>query len=451
MGTLATSRRLLLAVMCVGYFLVLLDVTVVNVALPSIGAALHAPVSSLQWVVDGYAVALAALLLAGGTVGDVRGHRPVVLTGLGLFGLASLGCAAAPSVEVLVVARAGQGVGAALLLPGTLAVISRAFPDPAEKARAIGAWAAVGSIALPAGPLVGGSLVEAAGWRAVFWLNVPIVLAGAAVAAALVRPDQPEGGRHLDVAGTVTAAVLLAGLTFGVIELGRSSTHTAIAGLVLAAAAAAALVVVERRATDPILPPGLLRRPDFVTPNLVAAAMNAGTLGLLFLLTLFLQDVQGRGALVAGLVTLPLFAPLTMIAPLAGRMTSRTGPRPVMLGGLLVAAAGVALVPTWHLQSAWWLLLPALLTWGIGLALLTPAVVAAAVAAVPDERAGLAAGVNNTARQAGGAIGIAAYGAAAGNPGQAAAYLRALHAGGIATAVLFVLAAVATARWVRHD
>jgi MFS transporter, DHA2 family, methylenomycin A resistance protein len=220
--TAYASPHAVLVVMCVGYFLVLLDVTIVNVALPKIAAGLDAGVSGLQWVVDGYALALASLMLAGGTVGDLHGHRRVVLAGLIVFGAGSLLCGVAPTTGVLVAARLAQGVGAALLLPGTLAIISRAFPEPRAQARAIGIWAAIGSLALPAGPLAGGLLIHAFGWRAVFLVNVPIVSVALVVAARLVRESVDPGDRRLDRPGVVLGVLLLIATTFAFIQAGRS-------------------------------------------------------------------------------------------------------------------------------------------------------------------------------------------------------------------------------------
>jgi MFS transporter, DHA2 family, methylenomycin A resistance protein len=385
-----------LAVMCVGYFLVLLDVTVVNVAVPAIGGGLGVDVTGLQWVVNGYALALAALLLVGGALGDSCGHRRVVLAGLALFGAASAACGLAPTVGVLVAARVLQGVGAALLLPGTLAIITRAFPEPSAKARAIGVWAGVGSVALPAGPVLGGWAVASFGWRSVFLVNVPVVLAAGLVALRAVPRDRVEGAR------------------FG---LGGPA----------------------RAVLD------LLRGPAFAVANAVAAAMNFGSLGLLFLLSLYLQGVQQRSASAAGAAVLPLFLPLVVLAPLAGRATARWGPRPTMLAGLGAAAVGVALLASWDATTPYGGLLPAMLAWGVGLGVLTPAVVAAALAAVPPRFAGLASGVNNTARQAGGVAGVALYGSVAGPPADPARFLAGLHLTGSLTAVLFVAAGVATA------
>src|SRR5436305_3408489 len=414
---MTATRGRVLVVMCAGYFLVLLDVTIVNVALPRLGSGLHAGVSDLQWVVDGYAIALASLMLAGGTIGDIRGHRRVVVSGFVLFGIASLACGLAPNMGVLIAARVLQGAGAALLLPGTLAIIADAFPDDAEQARAIGIWAGVGSAALPAGPIAGGALVEALGWRAVFFVNLPIVLVALAVTLRTVRESRRHAARRLDVAGAALGAATLALTTFSLIEIGRSGVDAAsIAAAVLGAAALVAFLSVERSRRDAMLPLPLFRRPAFSAANGVAGTMNLGTLGVLFVITLYLQRVQGHSTLVAGVELLPLFLPLALLAPFAGRVTARAGPRRPMVAGLIGAAAGLALLTALGTGSGYATLLPALVLWGCGLAALTPAVVAAAIQAVPPDRSGLASAVNNTARQAGGAVGIAAFGAIAGAP-----------------------------------
>lgn len=432
--------------MCVGYFLVLLDVTIVNVALPQIGAGLHAGVSALQWVVDAYALALASLMLAGGTIGDLRGHKRVVLLGLAVFGLGSLGCALAANVAALVGGRAVQGAGAALLLPGTLAIVSRTFPERGAQAKAIGVWAGVGSLALPAGPLLGGALIAAFGWRAVFMINVPIVLL-ALIACAVVVPESAEPAeRRLDAAGAALGGLVLLALTFAFIEGGRSGAARpeVVAAVVCAIALLTAFAAVERRRGEQaMLPLALLRRPAFSTANGAAGAMNLGTLGTLFVLTLFLQTVQHRSPLDAGLSLVPLFAPLAVLAPVAGRLTSRIGPRLPVACGLLIAAGGLALLLAATGGSPYPVLLPAFLLWGIGMGVLTPAVVAAAIAAVPEQREGLASAVNNTARQAAGAIGIAVAGAVAGQPNRPG-FTAGFHTVALAAACLYaVTAAVA--------
>ena len=427
--------------MCAGYFLVLLDVTIVNVALPSIRSGLQAGVAGLQWVVDGYAVALAALMLAAGSAGDIYGHRRVVLAGLTLFGAASLACGIAPTTAALVAARVAQGVGAALLLPGTLAVITRAFADPREQARAIGIWAAIGSIALPAGPLAGGLLISAFGWRSVFLVNVPIVAVALVGSMRVVPESRAANHRQLDRRGVTLAALLLGSLTLAFIEAPRHPT-IALAGAAFAAVALVAFVAVERSALDPMLPLGLFRRRAFSASNAVALTMNLVTLGMLFVTTLYLQAIQGRSALEAGAALLPLFAPLSLLATFVGRWVARAGPRLPATAGLIVSAAGIGLLTRVDASTGYGGLVVAFLLWGAGLGLLTPAVVAAAMGAVPSGRAGLASAVNNTARQAGGAVGIAAFGSLAGAPSSHGGFISGLHMAAAVGAGLYLAAAL---------
>jgi DHA2 family methylenomycin A resistance protein-like MFS transporter len=436
-----SRRQLLLTVMCVGMFLVQLDVTIVNVALPEIALRLHTGIEGQQWVVDGYAVVLASLLLAGGTFGDVFGHKRVVLSGLGIFGVASLICGVAPGIGVLVAGRALQGLGAALLLPGTLAVITRAFPDRAEQARAVGVWAGVSALSLPAGPLLGGALVSGLGWRAVFLVNLPIIAVAIPATVRLVREGGGGAARRIDVPGVVLATATLAATVYAVITAGRGDAPaTAWTAAAVAVLALGGFLWWERRAEDPVLPLGLLRRPAFAGANLVAAAMNLVGIGTVFVTTLYLQTVQHHAAFVAGAMLLPLFVPLAALAPVTGRLTGRFGPRPPMVAGLVVGAAGslafLGLTP----ESSYPRLLPVLLGLGVGMGLLTAAVVAAAVRAVPAERAGLASGVNNTARQAAGALAVAVYGAVAGTPSNGSAFTSGLHVLGVVGAVTWLAA-----------
>ena len=442
------SPWLVLVVMCVGYFLVLLDVTIVNVALPKIGSGLHANVSALQWVVDGYALALASLMLAGGTVGDLSGHKRIVLSGLIVFGLGSVGCGLAPGAGVLVGARIAQGVGAAMLLPGTLAIISHAFPDGPEQAKAIGVWAGIGSLALPAGPLLGGALIAAFGWRSVFLINVPIVLVALVVAIVVVKESTDRRGRRLDLAGVALGVAFLTAVTFAFIEGGHlgAGSPTVLGAAVAAIVLLATFLAVERRQGErAMLPVALFQRTEFSVANAAAWAMNLGTLGSLFVLTLFLQSTQGRSPLTAGLAMIPLFAPLAVISPLAGRLNSRIGPRLPIAVGFVLTAVGLALLTASTGGTGYLLLLPAFLLWGVGLGIVTPAVVAAAIAAVPADRAGLASAINNTARQAGGAIGIALAGSIAGQPTSGSSFVSGFHAVAIGAAALYLVTAVAGA------
>jgi MFS transporter, DHA2 family, methylenomycin A resistance protein len=434
---------LVLVVMCAGMFLVLLDVTVVNVAVPSITNGLRTTTAGVQWVVDGYAVALASLLLAGGALGDRLGHRRVVAVGLVIFGAASVGCALAPSAGVLVATRAAQGVGAAMLLPGSIAAIADAYPERAAQARALGIWAGVSSLALPAGPLLGGLLVSTLGWRAVFWINPPVTAICLIGVLVWVRASKERPRRRLDPAGLVLGTIGLAAVVYAVIAAGTNAVAAATAGAV-GVLAIVALVLVERRVMEPLLPPSLFCRPAFATANGSALVMNLTSNGLLFLLTRYLQSILGHSPLDAGIMLLPLFVPLAAASPLAGRLTARHGPRPVLLAGAILAAAGQLCLLFVSTTSSYPRLIPALIGVGLGVGLFTAPIVATAIRAVPAERSGLASGINNTARQAGTALGVAIYGAIAASPTRSDHFIGALRDLGIAAAVLWVAAAALT-------
>ena len=431
------TTRLLLVTMCVGYFLVLLDVSVINVALPQLGSQLHVQGAPLAWAVTAYSVPFASLLLVGGATGDHIGHRPVILAGLAVFGLASLGCALANGLVTLVVARACQGIGAALLLPGTLAVVTRAYPDPGERAKAISVWVAIGSLALLAGPTLGGVLVATLSWRSVFLLNVPLV-AAALVLAWRVLPDDPgDRERRPDLLGTALGTLTLALLVAGVVQ----------SNWLLAAGAApmlAAFLVVERRRAQPVLPLRLFRDRQFTLANLGAVVMNGTALGMLFLLTQYLQNILHLDPLRAGLAILPSEVLLVAVPSLSGRLVARFGSHPVAVAALTINAAGLALLTLVGATSPYVALLPSLIVWGFGLGLLTPALVAGATSAVPNSQAGLASAINNTARQSGGALGTAACAALAG-PVSAPRFLAGFHLSALLTAGLSVAMALATA------
>jgi len=405
----------LILALCGGYFLVLLDVTVVNVALPQIGAELHAGSAGLAWTVDAYSVPLAALLLASGTIGDRIGHRTVVLIGMVCFGVASAACALAPTIGVLVAARAVQGVGAALMLPGTLALLVQAGSDESSRNRLVGVWAAIGGAAAPAGPVIGGILVQAAGWRAVFWLAVPVIAATLVPVIRLTTPDaEPQQESQVDWAGAALLVITLACAVTAIIQAPSSPSLT----WILAAASATALVcflVVERRTPSPLLPiPRSARRP-LALASLVAGVMNLCALGGLFLLTQIFQDVHHLSPLMAGLFTLPAMLPLPLLGAPAGRLATRIGVwRTSALGAAIAAAGMTGIAATVANTGAGYIALAAFLAlWGTGLGVLTPAIVTAAVKATPTTP-GLASGTSNTARQTGGALGIATFAVIAG-------------------------------------
>ena len=394
-------------------FTATLDNTVVAVALRDLQRDLDAGVAELQGVVTAYTVALAALLLTGGTLADVAGRRRVLLGGLAVFAAASAGCALSGTSGELIAWRAVQGVGAALVLPGSLAVLSAAHPEPAARARAVGLWAATGAAALLAGPLVGGLLVEASGWPAVFWVNLPLCAAVALVTALAPAGPPPVAGRRLDVPGQVLAAVGLAAGTYAVVLAGRDGLRLPVLlALAVAATALAVFAAVERRSADPVLPLALLRRPAFTGAALGAFAASLAVFVLLVFLSLFLQLVQSQDALPAALRLLPLTVGLVVVAPPAGRWAAARGARGPVVTGLLVAAVGLAMVALRLRDDLGDAELAVLLAvCGAGLGLSTAPVVAASLDAVSADRSGLAAATVNVARELGGVVAVAGLGA----------------------------------------
>ena len=405
-------RGLVLAATSLAAFVATLDNTVVAVALRDLQRDLDAGVAELQGVLTAYTVALAALLLTGGTLADVAGRRRVLVGGLALFGAASAGCALSDTSTGLIAWRAVQGAGAALVLPGSLAVLSAAHPEPAARARAVGVWAATGATALLAGPLVGGLLVEASGWPAVFWVNVPLCAVVALVAAVAPAGPAPVRGRRLDLPGQALAAGGLAAATYAVVLAGRDGLRPpVVASLLVAGAALVGFGVVERRTADPVLPLELLRRPAFTGAALGAFAASLAVFVLLVFLSLFLQLVQSQDPLPAALRLLPLTVGLVVVAPLAGRWAAR-GARAPVVTGLLLAAAGLGLVALRLRDGLGDTELGLLLgVCGIGLGLSTAPVVAASLDAVGAARSGLAAATVNVARELGGVVAVAGLGA----------------------------------------
>jgi MFS transporter, DHA2 family, methylenomycin A resistance protein len=401
-----------LAPACLGYFFVLLDVTVVNVSLANMAGNLGTSRDGLQWVVDGYALVLASVMLSAGDIADLIGRRRVFLAGLVLFGASSVICALAPGVPILVAGRAIQGLGAAAILPTSLAIINHAFADSEERTRAIGFWAALGSLALVAGPLAGGLLVDSVGWRAIFWLNLPLVAVAFALTLWLVQESSDPKERSVDVRGQLFATGMLAGLVFFLIEGGRLgwAVPPVVTALVVALVSAAVFIRTELRRRNPMLELDYFENRTFAAANAGSGLMNLGTLGALFAFSIYLQQQQGESPIQAGLHILPWVGTLAIFAVLGGRIAERLGSRlPAGLGLLVTGLAmiAVALMPSQDGSAA----LIALAVAGIGLGIATPALVSAATAAVPAPRAGMAAAVNNTARQAGGAIGVALIGA----------------------------------------
>jgi DHA2 family methylenomycin A resistance protein-like MFS transporter len=402
-----------LLAICLAYFMVILDATIVNVALPDVQGDLGASVGTLQWVVDGYTLSFAALLLTGGTLADRLGARRVLLAGLGAFTAASVACALAPSAGFLVAARVVQGASAAATVPASLALLRAAYDSPAARARAVGAWGAVAGIAAASGPVLGGVLVTGAGWRTVFAVNVPVGVAAVALVLRALPDVAPQGRRGgLDLPGQVLAALSLTAIVAALIQSGGLAPVLAVAVLAVAGlVGAAAFLVVERRSPNPMLPLGLCRRPRFAAPNVVGLLINLGFYGQLFAFNLFLQGTRGLSALAAGAALLPEGIFVSLSSALSGRLSARMGVRPVMLGGLTLGACGLAGLALCGRTTPYALLVLPLAATGSGMALTMPAATTAAMEAAPAERAGIAAGILNAARQLGGAIGVALVGA----------------------------------------
>ena len=398
-GTLAASSaagRGMIAATALGSGVALLDGSVVNVALPAIGRELGGGFSTLQWVVDGYLLTLAALLLLGGALGDRYGRRRIFLVGLVLFTVASLGCGLAPTGQVLILARLLQGVGGALLIPGSLALIDSSI-RPDDRGRAIGAWAGLSGVASALGPFLGGWLVDAASWRWVFFINVPLAALAMVVTVRYVpeRRDTAAAGR-LDVAGAISVIAGLGGIIFALIEApARGWTLSTVAAGVIGVLALAVFPVIETRAAAPLLPLSLFRSAQFTGANLVTFAVYAALGGALFLLSLQLQQTLGYSALAAGLALLPITV-IMLLSSRVGALAQRTGPRWPMTIGPLMAGAGLALlvrvVPAASYPSG---VLPGVAVFGLGLVITVAPLTSAVLAAVDEEHVGAASRANN--------------------------------------------------------
>lgn len=437
-----------------GQFLIQLDLTVVNVALPAIGTDLATSVSGLQWVVDGYNLAVASLLLVSGRLGDRTGHRRVYLIGMAVFATGSALCAAAPTAGALIGFRILQGVGAAIELPATLAILSHTFTEPRQRAQAVGIWAGAAGSSLVIGPVLGGGLVAAFGWRAVFLVNLPIIaVIGVLTVWAVEDAVGPTTG-GLDLPGLILGSATLALLAGAAIEAGRRGLTSAVPmGLLIAGAVGmAAFILIERRQPDPALPLGLFRRAGYTAANASGLAMGFVTIGMLFVFALFFQQVQGDTAIAAGLRFVPLTIAFVLTGPLIGRVIDRVGARvPMSVGAGMLALGALLLLPTQAdtgYGAIWW---PFVII-GIGYGLLSTPMATAVLGSVPARQAGLASSTNLTARLVGGAFGIAVLGAPLPSSGDAAfaqQFTTGLHAAMIIAAIVAAIAATLAATLIR--
>jgi EmrB/QacA subfamily drug resistance transporter len=408
-------RRLILAICCMSLLIVGLDNTIVNVALPSIGRELHTRVEGLQWTVDAYTLVLASLLMLSGSMGDRLGRRRVFQTGLALFTLSSLLCSAAPSLGWLIVFRMLQAVGGSMLNPVAMSIIRNVFTDARERAQAIGMWGATVGLSLALGPVVGGALVQSAGWRSIFWINIPVGLLALVLTMRFVPESRAPHPRRLDPIGQLLVILLLASLTYAIIDApsagwlsDQSVALFAFAGLMLAG-----VIAYESRRREPLLELRFFRSIPFSCASAIAVCSFAALGGFLFLNTLYLQEVRGLSALEAGLYTLPIAAMTLICSPLSGRLVGRRGPRIGLLVGGLGITIGAGLLTDLGAHTAIPSLIPAYCIFGIGFGMVNPPITNTAVAGMPPEQAGVAAAVASTSRQVGQTLGVAIVGAVA--------------------------------------
>ena len=414
--------RWVLAATVLGTGIAFLDSTVVGIALPSINRAFGGGVGTLQWVVTGYSLTLAAFLLLGGSLGDRFGRRRMFSLGIAWFAVASALCGVAPNATFLIVARVIQGIGGALLTPGSLAIIQASF-RPSDRPRAIGAWSGLGGVATAAGPLIGGYLLAAGSWRLVFYINLPIAVFVLIITARHVpESSDPSNVGRVDTVGATLAVIFLAGLTYALIEgptRGWSNTLVVVA-LVLAALSAPAFLVVEHRSEDPMLPLDLFRSRQFSGANGVTFVVYGALGGALFLLPVELQIVEHYSALNSGLALLPVTLIMLLFSARSGEISARIGPRLQMSVGPLIVGAGLALLARAADHGSYWTeVFPAVLVFGFGLAVTVAPLTSTAMGAAPAEHSGIASAVNNTVARAASLLAVAVLPLAAGLTGAA--------------------------------
>jgi EmrB/QacA subfamily drug resistance transporter len=411
---LSRNRRIgVLAICCMSLFIVGLDITVVNVALPSIGQELDASISGLQWTVGAYTVVMASLLMFSGSTADRLGRRRTFVVGLTVFSVASLLCSLAPSVGLLVAFRVLQAVGASMMNPVAMSIITNTFTDPRERAQAVGIWGAVFGVSMALGPIVGGTLVSAAGWRSIFLINLPIGLAAIVLTVRCIPESRAPKPRRFDPVGQVLVVVLLAALTYGIIEapsLGWSSAPI-LAAFSASGTALVALLAYEPRREEPLVDLRFFRSIPFTSSIVISVAAFAAFGGFLFLNTLYLQEARGLSPVQAGLATVPM-AVMTMIAsPLSGRIVGRRGPRlPLVISGLCSVAACAMLIGI-DPATPFSRLLVAYVLFGLGFGLVNAPITNAAVSGMPRAQAGVASAIATTSRQFGQTLGVAIVGA----------------------------------------
>jgi EmrB/QacA subfamily drug resistance transporter len=410
---LSRQRRLLvLGICCLSLFIVGLDSTIVNVALPSIGRDLHSSVSGLQWTIDAYLLVLASLLMFSGSTADRVGRRRTFQVGLAVFTVGSLLCSLAPGLGWLIAFRMLQAVGGSMLNPVAMSIITNTFTDPAERARAIGVWGGVFGLSMALGPVAGGALVDSAGWRGIFWVNIPVGIAAIILTALFVPESRADRPRRPDPIGQIIVIVFLASLTYAIIEgpgAGWASARI-LALFGLAALALAAFFGYEPRRQDPLINPRFFRSAPFSGATLTAVTSTAALGGFLFLNTLYLQEVRGFRALIAGLYLLPMAATLAVSALVSGRVVAKRGARlALLISGLAFMVSGALLTRLTGTSGTGFLVLSYVI-FGLGAGMVNPPITNSAVSGMPRQQAGVAAAVASTSRQIGQSLGVAIMG-----------------------------------------
>jgi len=452
-----------LASVSFGLFMIMLDNTIVNVALPSIREDLDIQLSELEWVVNGYALTFAVVMLTGGKLADRYGRRRIFIAGLLVFTASSLACGLAANAHMLIGSRVVQGVGSALMNPATLSIITATFP-PRQRGMAIGIWAGTSAMALAIGPLVGGLITQHIGWSWIFFINIPVGVLGVIVARLVINESRDTSHeQRLDIPGLVASGVGLFALTYGLIEANSFGwTSGRILGLfALAAVALTAFVVLEMRQRLPMLDLSLFKNPTFAGANATMMLVALAMFGVFFYVSLYMQNIIGYSPTQAGAAFLPMTILIILIAPIAGKFSDKIGSRWMMGGGMALVATSLLIFSRLDENGGFWNLVPGLIVGGVGMALVMTPTTAAAMGSVEVDKAGVGSAVLNSMRQVGGSLGIAVMGAIVAaslhvpptNPAAAGQFVNGFqHALEVAAGIAFVasLVAVATVRQYRH-
>ena len=432
---------LALTAICIGYFMVILDATIVNVVAPVLQTQLGTTHTAVQWVIDGYLLLFASFLLTAGALGDRLGNKQMFVAGLLVFTSASVACGLAPSVGVLIAARVIQGIGAAFLVPPSLALLNHTFETPQERAKATGVWASVAGIAAASGPIVGGLLIHWLGWRSVFLINLPIGLAGLLLTLRFVTRSPRLKQQSFDFPGQIAGMVTLGMLTFAFNEGNHLGwlMWPIWSALVIGAVAAGAFIFIERRTASPMLPLELFSSPAFNTSNVVGLLLNFGFYGQLFFINLFFQQVKGYSPLLTGLALLPETGMVWLASWLSGRVTARRGPGLPMVLGPLIGAAGFFSLYLTDASTPYLISCFMLMAIGFGMAFNMPAMTTTCIEAAPRERSSIASAVLNAGRQTGSALGVALLGSLVGSR---SSFVPGMHLALVIAGAMFLLAGV---------